>query len=69
MTTIQAHFDGKAFIPDETVDLPKGFAVTVHIEATRSPQESLTTEKRLQQLAVLEKMARKANAPEAHCSG
>lgn len=29
--TLKAHFDGKAFIPDEPVQLPAGSAVTIKI--------------------------------------
>ena len=32
MTTIQAHFDGKAIIPDEPVALPVGQPLTIHVE-------------------------------------
>ena len=31
MTTLRAHFDGKVFIPDEPVDLPKGTALELDI--------------------------------------
>jgi hypothetical protein len=31
MVAIKAHFDGKAFIPDEPVDLPRDQAVVLHV--------------------------------------
>jgi hypothetical protein len=35
--TIKAHFDGKAFIPDEPVDLPSGTEVQIHILCETQP--------------------------------
>jgi hypothetical protein len=32
VTTIKAHFDGEAFVPDEPVDLPVNQAVVLHVE-------------------------------------
>ncbi|HWE96967.1 MAG TPA: hypothetical protein VG269_23600 [Tepidisphaeraceae bacterium] len=32
MLTFRAHFDGKAIVPDEPINLPKGTAVVVHVE-------------------------------------
>jgi hypothetical protein len=32
MTTINAHFDGRVFVPDEPVDLPVGTPLRVHVE-------------------------------------
>ncbi len=31
MCALRAHFDGKAFVPDEPVDLPQGTSVTVTV--------------------------------------
>jgi hypothetical protein len=33
MTTIKAHFDGKALIPEEPVELPQGCTLIVHVAA------------------------------------
>lgn len=35
MTTINAHFDGKVFVPDEPVDFPVGAQLRVHVERVR----------------------------------
>jgi hypothetical protein len=35
MTTIKAHFDGKALIPEEPVELPQNCTLIVHVEAER----------------------------------
>lgn len=32
MVAIKGHFDGKVFVPDEPVDLPRGQAVVLHVE-------------------------------------
>jgi hypothetical protein len=36
VTTIKAHFDGKAFVPDEPVDLPANQAVVLRVEPAPS---------------------------------
>jgi hypothetical protein len=38
MTMIRAHFDGKAFVPDEPVDMPVNQAVTVHLDVSSTPE-------------------------------
>jgi hypothetical protein len=42
MMTIQAHFDGKAIIPDEPIVLPIGQSLTVHVDERVPPQQSIT---------------------------
>jgi hypothetical protein len=42
MITIQAHFDGKAIIPDEPLDMPIGQPLTVHLEDHVPPERSIT---------------------------
>jgi hypothetical protein len=37
--TIKVHFDGKAFIPDEPVDVPLGTEATVHVAPADTPSE------------------------------
>lgn len=37
MTTIRAHFDGRVFVPDETVDVPVGTALRVSYERIAPP--------------------------------
>ena len=37
LRTIQAHFDGKSFVPDEKVDLPVGIASKVTVELAGLP--------------------------------
>jgi hypothetical protein len=32
MVAIKGHFDGKVFVPDEPVDLPRGQAVVLHVQ-------------------------------------
>jgi hypothetical protein len=41
MTTINAHFDGKVFVPDEPVDLPVGAHLRVHVERVRTETTAL----------------------------
>ena len=47
MVAIKGHFDGKVFVPDEPVDLPRGQALVWHVEvpaeatAPRAKGESL----------------------------
>jgi hypothetical protein len=43
MVAIRAHFDGKALIPDEPVELPRDRTLIVHVEAEtgRQPEESI----------------------------
>jgi hypothetical protein len=33
MVSIKGHFDGKVFVPDEPVDLPRGQSVTVLVDS------------------------------------
>jgi hypothetical protein len=44
MVAIKGHFDGKVFVPDEPVDLPRGQAVVLHVQPAtngeKAPQES-----------------------------
>ena len=40
--TIKAHFDGKAFIPDEPVDVPVNEPLTLKVESTSPPAPSGT---------------------------
>jgi hypothetical protein len=42
MTTIRAHFDGKAIIPDEPFDVPVNQPLTIYVDASVSPQQSIT---------------------------
>lgn len=32
MVAVKGHFDGKVFVPDEPVDLPRNQAVILHVE-------------------------------------
>ena len=41
---IKAHFDGKAFIPDEPVDLPVNRPLTLTVESAVAPENSITGE-------------------------
>ncbi len=34
MQSIQGHFDGNVFVPDDPVDLPAGARVVIHVEQT-----------------------------------
>ncbi|MGA2115645.1 MAG: hypothetical protein ABSH56_12965 [Bryobacteraceae bacterium] len=38
--TVNAHFDGKAIIPDEPLDLPLNQALIVQIESVGAPETS-----------------------------
>jgi len=42
MTTIKAHFDGMSIIPDEPVELPLNEPLTVHVDASVTPERSIT---------------------------
>lgn len=37
MVAIKGHFDGKVFVPDEPVELPRGQAVILHVQTTPEP--------------------------------
>jgi hypothetical protein len=57
MTTIRAHFDGKAFVPDEPVNVPVNQSVTLHFESAVEVTGPVVVEEQLKALAELEKMA------------
>jgi hypothetical protein len=57
MTTIRAHFDGKAFVPDEPVNVPVNQSVTLHFESAAEVTGPVVVEEQLKALAELEKMA------------
>jgi hypothetical protein len=38
MTTIQVHYDGKAFVPDHPVDMPKDHPGVVAVESPKAPK-------------------------------
>jgi hypothetical protein len=57
MTTIRAHFDGKAFVPDEPVNVPVNQPVTLHFESAAEVTGPVVVEEQLKALAELEKMA------------
>ncbi|MBV8781916.1 MAG: hypothetical protein JO353_11010 [Phycisphaerae bacterium] len=50
MVAIRGRFDGKVFVPDETVDLPRDQRVILHVE-TASPEVRGTPGCRLERLA------------------
>jgi hypothetical protein len=37
MVAIKGHFDGKVFVPDEPVNLPRGQSVLLHVQRTDAP--------------------------------
>ena len=37
MVAIKGHYDGKVFVPDEPVDLPRNQSVILHVQATPAP--------------------------------
>jgi hypothetical protein len=41
--TIKAHFDGKVFIPDEPVDLPKDQPVDLNFQPVPAPSRKMGT--------------------------
>jgi hypothetical protein len=41
--TIKAHFDGKVFVPDEPVHLPKNHQVTIDLESNSHPRPVITS--------------------------
>ena len=45
MTMIRAHFDGKAFVPDEPVPFRVNQAVTLHVDAAQDQQAILMSKK------------------------
>lgn len=42
--SIRAHFDGKAFIPDEPVNLPVNKPLTLSVDTGLAPEQSITGE-------------------------
>ncbi|MGB7158688.1 MAG: hypothetical protein WBD40_11515 [Tepidisphaeraceae bacterium] len=38
MVAIKGHFDGKVFVPDEPVDLPRNRPLVLHVEMPPEPQ-------------------------------
>jgi len=42
MTTFKAHFDGKAIVPEEPLELPINQSLTFHVDARISPEKSIT---------------------------
>lgn len=46
MTTIYAHFDGKAIVPDEPVSLPVGTKLKVSFEPAEAQVEDRATRRR-----------------------
>jgi predicted DNA-binding antitoxin AbrB/MazE fold protein len=40
--TIKAHFDGKVFVPDEPVDLPKGERIELDVRRPPGEQNHMT---------------------------
>ncbi len=51
MTVLTAHFDGKAIIPDEPVELPVNCALKVQVEPLRETVPTATHLHRLVQIA------------------
>ena len=49
MVAIKGHFDGKVFVPDEPVDLPRGQTLVWHVEV---PAEATATKSKGQGLMV-----------------
>ncbi len=42
MVAIRGHFDGKVFVPDEPVDLPRNQSVVLHVEPTGEIRQQAT---------------------------
>ena len=40
MVAIKGHFDGKVFVPEEPVDLPRGQAVVMHVVPTPAAEQA-----------------------------
>ncbi len=69
MTTIKAHFDGKAFVPDEPVDLPPDQPVTVQVDAGASNGKAAPNRQELiERLGRIEEMAGECGAGEVDWS-
>ena len=41
MVAIRGHFDGRVFVPDEAVDLPRNQRVIIHVEPTPAHPSTL----------------------------
>ena len=65
MVAIKGHFDGKVFVPDEPVDLPRGEAVVLHVQrAAELPAvSSNSTNGQDDAWAVLKKMTGTVEGP------
>jgi len=70
VTSIRAHFDGKAFIPDEPVTLPPQQQVYLQYEPVRrgeTPDDRQVRE-RLEMLELIARKAAEHDAPDADFS-
>ena len=69
MTTIKAHFDGKAFVPDDPVKFSQNQPVTLHIAPlSKAPGTPTRLEERLAMLEKIKALAIECDAPEADFS-
>jgi hypothetical protein len=63
MTTIKAHFDGKAIIPDEPANLPINEPLTVHVEAVSTGTAQKSDASFEEALRLMDQEALTTNSP------
>jgi hypothetical protein len=63
MVAIKGHFDGKVFVPDEPVDLPRGQAVLLHVQRAPVADDPVVPNNGNNAWDILEKMAGTVEGP------
>ena len=63
MVAIKGHFDGKVFVPDEPVDLPRGQSVVLHVHPTVQPEKPKSDRTNGDFFQVLQSLAGSVTAP------
>ena len=63
MVAIKGHFDGKVFVPDEPVDLPRGQAVVMHVQCAPAVEGTAATNGEENAWDVLAKLAGTVEGP------
>jgi hypothetical protein len=62
MVAIKGHFDGKVFVPDEPVALPRGQTVILHVETMTQPEPQPADEQHVLEW-IVQNLANKTDLP------